>query len=86
MLELHAAGRSHISLADSPQTHKVSHQDYFKSPLDGLQRLSFYQSSRYPILVLATKAQDDVLASWRQQALVRMARGTGLTLSLARIG
>jgi diguanylate cyclase (GGDEF)-like protein/PAS domain S-box-containing protein len=60
---------------------------YFKSPLDGLQRLSFYQlSSRYPILVLATKAQDDVLASWRQQAFVRMAIVTGLTLSLALIG
>lgn len=60
---------------------------YFKSPLDGQQRLSFYQvSSRYPILVLATKAQDDVLASWRQEAAVRMSIVAGLTLALALIG
>ncbi|MCC8955147.1 diguanylate cyclase [Bradyrhizobium sp. Pear77] len=60
---------------------------YFKSPIDGVQRLSFYQlSSRYPILILATKAQDDVLAPWREQAVVRMAIVTGLTLSIAIIG
>ena len=34
---------------------------YFKSPLDGQERLSFYQKSgRYPLVVLATKAQSDV--------------------------
>ncbi len=36
---------------------------YFKSPLDSVQRLSYYQrSSRYPLMVLASKSQDDVLA------------------------
>ncbi|MGY4573459.1 PAS domain S-box-containing protein [Bradyrhizobium sp. USDA 3256] len=60
---------------------------YFKSPLDGQQRLSFYRvSSHYPILVLATKAQDDVLAAWRREAAVRMAILAGLTLSLALLG
>lgn len=60
---------------------------YFKSPLDGRQRLSFYQlSSRYPIVILATKDQDDVLAPWRRQALVRMAIVTTLTLSIGLIG
>jgi diguanylate cyclase (GGDEF)-like protein/PAS domain S-box-containing protein len=60
---------------------------YFKSPLDGRQRLSFYQlSGRYPIVILATKDQDDVLAPWRGQALVRMAIVTSLTLSIGLIG
>lgn len=60
---------------------------YFKSPLDGQERLSFYQkSSRYPIVVLATKAQSDVLAPWRQQAVTRFGIVTGLTLSMALIG
>lgn len=60
---------------------------YFKSPLDGLERLSFYRkSSRYPILVLASKAQSDVLAPWRHQAFTRLGIVTGLTLSMALIG
>lgn len=60
---------------------------YFKSPLDGVQRLSFYQSSnRYPLVVLATKAQDDVLASWHHEALTRMAFVLGLTILIAIIG
>lgn len=55
--------------------------------MDGQERLSFYQkSSRYPILVLATKAQSDVLAPWRQQAVTRFGIVTGLTLSIALIG
>ncbi|MEY9757357.1 C4-dicarboxylate-specific signal transduction histidine kinase [Bradyrhizobium yuanmingense] len=36
---------------------------YFTSPLDGVRRLSFYQlSSRYPVVVVATESEDDVLA------------------------
>jgi len=60
---------------------------YFKSPLDGVRRLSFYKlSSRYPIMVLATKAQDTVLATWRQEAFTRMAFVLGLTGLIAVIG
>jgi diguanylate cyclase (GGDEF)-like protein/PAS domain S-box-containing protein len=60
---------------------------YFTSPLDGVQRLSYYQlGSRYPIMVLATKAQEDVLAPWRQQAFTRLAIVAGLTLVLAITG
>lgn len=60
---------------------------YFKSPLDGRQRLSFYQlSSRYPLVVLATKAKDDVLESWRYEALTRMAFVLGLTGLIAVTG
>ena len=46
---------------------------YFKSPLDGLERISFYQrSDRYPLTVLATKAEEDVLGPWRHGAVIRL--------------
>ncbi|WP_424578244.1 hypothetical protein [Bradyrhizobium sp. USDA 326] len=52
---------------------------YFQSPLDGVQRLSFYQlSNRYPVIVVATQSQDDVLAPWRRAALTRTAVVVGL--------
>ncbi|MBR0708212.1 sensor domain-containing diguanylate cyclase [Bradyrhizobium liaoningense] len=60
---------------------------YFKSPLDGVQRLSYYQrSSRYPLMVLASKSQDDVLAPWRRAAVARMTFVLGLVLLIALIG
>lgn len=60
---------------------------YFKSPLDGVQRLSYYQrSSRYPLIVLASKSQDDVLAPWRRAATTRMTVVLGLVLLIAVIG
>jgi diguanylate cyclase (GGDEF)-like protein/PAS domain S-box-containing protein len=60
---------------------------YFRSPLDGLQRLGFYQrSTRYPFIILATKAQSDVLARWREEARVRMTLVLGLVVLIAVIG
>ena len=60
---------------------------YFKSPIDGKERLSFYKrSNRYPLVILATKAKDDVLAPWRKDALIRMAIVSGLTAFIAFIG
>ena len=60
---------------------------YFKSPLDGIWRLSFYQlTDRYPLLILVTKAQDDVLAEWRHEASARMAFVLGLTALIATAG
>jgi diguanylate cyclase (GGDEF)-like protein/PAS domain S-box-containing protein len=59
----------------------------FQSPLDGIWRLSFYKvSERYPVLVLVTEAQKDVLAGWRSEAIVRMAFVLGLTALIAAIG
>jgi diguanylate cyclase (GGDEF)-like protein/PAS domain S-box-containing protein len=59
----------------------------FKSPLDGVQRLSFYkQSDRFPLMVLATMAQDDVLAPWRKNAITRMVIVLSLTSLIAIIG
>ena len=60
---------------------------YFKSPLDGVQRLSYYQrSDRYPLMVLASKSQDDVLAPWRHAATARAIFVLGLVLLIAVIG
>lgn len=60
---------------------------YFKSPLDGVQRLSYYQrSSRYPLMVLASKSRDDVLAPWGRAAAARMTFVLGLVLLIAMIG
>ncbi len=60
---------------------------YFKSPLDGMQRLSFYKlSNRYPILILATEARDDVLAPWRDEVFARMSFVLALTALIAVIG
>ncbi|WP_164937602.1 diguanylate cyclase domain-containing protein [Bradyrhizobium guangxiense] len=60
---------------------------YFTSPLDGVRRLSFYQlSSRYPVLVVATESEDDVLAPWRGAALTRITAVLGLTCALAVAG
>ncbi|RXG87613.1 sensor domain-containing diguanylate cyclase [Bradyrhizobium zhanjiangense] len=60
---------------------------YFRSPIDGVDRLSYYQrSSRYPLMVLASKSQDDVLASWRRAATTRMTFVLGLVVLIALIG
>jgi diguanylate cyclase (GGDEF)-like protein/PAS domain S-box-containing protein len=60
---------------------------YFKSPLDEVQRLSFYrQSDRFPLMVMATMAQDDVLAPWRKNAISRMIVVLSLTSLIAIIG
>ena len=60
---------------------------YFRSSLDGLQRLSFYQrSDRYPFILLATKAQDEVLAPWRRATVTRMLFVFGLVILIAFMG
>jgi diguanylate cyclase (GGDEF)-like protein/PAS domain S-box-containing protein len=60
---------------------------YFQSGLTGLQRLGFYQqSSHYPLVILATRAQDDVLARWRHDARRRMALVLGLVSLIAVMG
>jgi diguanylate cyclase (GGDEF)-like protein/PAS domain S-box-containing protein len=60
---------------------------YFTSPLDGLKRLSFYRlSNRYPIMVLATQSEGDVLAAWRSEALTHMAVVAGLVILIGLTG
>jgi diguanylate cyclase (GGDEF)-like protein/PAS domain S-box-containing protein len=60
---------------------------YFKSPLDGVRRLSVYKvSDHFPVMIVATKAQDEVLAPWRRDAAVRMMFVVALLLVISVIG
>jgi diguanylate cyclase (GGDEF)-like protein/PAS domain S-box-containing protein len=60
---------------------------YFRSFLDGFQRLGAYQrSSRYPFVVVATRAQDEVLAPWRRAAIVRVLFVLSLVVLIAVMG
>jgi len=60
---------------------------YFKSPLDGVRRLSVYKvSDHFPVMIVATKAQDEVLAAWRRDAAVRMMFVIALLLVISVIG
>jgi diguanylate cyclase (GGDEF)-like protein/PAS domain S-box-containing protein len=60
---------------------------YFTSPLDGLQRLSFYKrSDRFPLIVLATVDQNEVLARWRTAAIARMTLVAALIGLIAIVG
>lgn len=68
-------------------SHPAAAVYYFTSPIDGVQRLSYYQrSSRYPLMVLASKSLDDVLVPWRRAAAARMTFVLGLVLLIAVIG
>ncbi|MCC8429869.1 diguanylate cyclase [Reyranella aquatilis] len=47
---------------------------YFQSTFDDSWRLAFYKlSDRFPIIVVATESKEEVLASWREEAIFRMA-------------
>ena len=60
---------------------------YLQSNLDGMLRLGFHQQSgRYPFIILATRAQDEVLAPWRHATITRMTFVVGLILLIAVMG
>jgi diguanylate cyclase (GGDEF)-like protein/PAS domain S-box-containing protein len=60
---------------------------FFQSGLDGLRRLGAYRrSTRHPLVVLATKTQDEVLAPWRQAIISRTLIMLGLVSLIAVIG
>lgn len=60
---------------------------YFKSSLDGLQRLGLHQrSSHYPFIVLVTKTQAEVLAPWRRATITRTTFVLGLVALIAVMG
>jgi diguanylate cyclase (GGDEF)-like protein/PAS domain S-box-containing protein len=60
---------------------------YFKSSLDGMQRISSYRrSDRFPLVVLATLEQEQVLAPWRSAAIIRMLFVLGLVILIGVIG
>lgn len=67
--------------------HPASDAYYFTSPLDGVERLSFYRiSDHYPVMIMATKAEHEVLAQWREDAAVRTIFVVALLLVIALIG
>ncbi|AWL99713.1 sensor domain-containing diguanylate cyclase [Bradyrhizobium amphicarpaeae] len=60
---------------------------HFKSPLDGAERLSFFKrSSRYPLVLLATLDEEELLAPWRAAAISRMLYVFALVMLIAVIG
>lgn len=60
---------------------------HFKSPLDGAERISFFnRSSRFPLLLLATVDKDELLAPWRAAAISRMLYVLALVMLIAIIG
>jgi diguanylate cyclase (GGDEF)-like protein/PAS domain S-box-containing protein len=70
-----------------PSLQSASGAYYFKSALDGMQRVSFYQrSDRFPLLILATVEQEEVLARWRDGAISRMSLVLCLVVLIAVIG
>lgn len=80
------------SFADAPFFREPSLQRpsgayHFKSPLDGAERVSFFnRSSRFPLLLVATVDKDELLAPWRAAAISRMLYVLALVMLIAVIG
>jgi len=59
----------------------------FRSPLDGLDRVSSYRSGeRFPLVLLATQAKEDILARWRNGAAIRAGVATAVVAGLGVMG
>ncbi|MBH5388792.1 diguanylate cyclase [Bradyrhizobium diversitatis] len=80
------------SVADKPLFREPSLQRpsgayHFTSPLDGAERVSFFnRSNRFPLLLLATVDKDELLAPWRAAAISRMLYVLALVMLIAVIG
>lgn len=60
---------------------------HFTSPLDGVERVSFYKrSGRFPLMLLATVEKEELLAPWRAAAISRMLFVLALVMLIAVIG
>jgi diguanylate cyclase (GGDEF)-like protein/PAS domain S-box-containing protein len=79
-------------VSNGPFLRGISPQDmsgvyYFRSSLDGVERVGVFQrSDRFRFLVLVTKATDEVLAKWRSAAVIRVSFVLGLVALIALIG
>jgi diguanylate cyclase (GGDEF)-like protein/PAS domain S-box-containing protein len=59
----------------------------FNSPLDGVERISFFsRSARFPIILLVTAQKDALLASWWTAATARMLVVLALVTVIAVVG
>ena len=80
------------SVADTPLFSDASLQRpsgayHFKSPFDGVQRVSFFKrSARFPFVLLATVEKEELLAPWRAAAISRMLYVLALVMLIAIIG
>ncbi len=80
------------SVADAPLFRDASLQRpsgayHSKSPLDGVERVSFFKrGGRYPLVLLATVDKDELLAPWRAAAMSRMLYVLALVVLIAVIG
>lgn len=80
------------SVADTPLfsdagLQRPSGAYHFRSPLDGVQRVSFFKrSSRFPLVVLATVEKQELLAPWRAAAISRMLHVLALVVLIGIIG
>ncbi|QOZ11509.1 diguanylate cyclase [Bradyrhizobium sp. CCBAU 51765] len=80
------------SVADTPFFREPSLQRpsgayHFKSALDGAERVSFFnRSSRFPLLLVASVDEDELLAPWRAAAISRMLYVLALVMLIAVIG
>ena len=78
---------SNVPLFKDPSLQSPQGVYYFKSPLDGVQRVSFFQrSDRFPVVVVATAELDEVLASWRHDAITRMLFVLSLVILITVMG
>jgi diguanylate cyclase (GGDEF)-like protein/PAS domain S-box-containing protein len=60
---------------------------HFRSPLDGVDRVSFFKrSSRYPLVLFATVDKEELLAPWRAAAISRVLFMLALVMLIAIIG
>ncbi len=70
-----------------PSLQRPSGAHHFISPLDGAERVSFFnRSNRFPLLLLATVDKSELLAPWRAAAISRMLHVLALVMLIAAIG
>jgi diguanylate cyclase (GGDEF)-like protein/PAS domain S-box-containing protein len=67
--------------------HPASGIMHFQWPQDDSERVGFYQrAQRYPLLVLASRTQADVLAQWERNVIVQLAVVVSLVMLIIAIG
>jgi diguanylate cyclase (GGDEF)-like protein/PAS domain S-box-containing protein len=72
---------------DRSRAWKPSGAQRFVSPLDAVMRISAFKfSDRYPVVVVATKAEQDVLAQWQDESRYRLGAMVALVVLIAIVG
>jgi diguanylate cyclase (GGDEF)-like protein/PAS domain S-box-containing protein len=78
---------SHTPLFSDPAFLATKRVFNHTSPEDQIARVAAYQrSDHFPLMVLASQPQDEVLAAWRRAAIARMLFVLGLVVLIAILG